>query len=261
MAGAGPTRTDVPREKFHYDWHWQWDYGNGDIGNQGVHEMDKARWGLGKTTMPKSVFSIGGRFGYQDDGQTPNTEICYFDYGDAELIFEVRGLETGDLKGAKVGNIFYGSDGYAVSNSYSSGTIFDLKGQKVTSFEGGANHIENFLNAIRSRKHTDLTADIQEGHLSAALGHLGNISYRMGSDLPLGKKPPQSLKNKNVEESFGRFTQHLADNKVPLDKMKYRLGRDLTIDPAKETFTNGSRSAVAQLARDPRKGFAVPEKA
>jgi predicted dehydrogenase len=259
--GPAPKRADVPREKFHYDWHWQWDYGNGDLGNQGVHEMDKARWGLGKTTLPTSVFSVGGRFGYQDDGTTPNTEICFFDYGDAELIFEVRGLETKDLQGAKVGNIFYGSEGYAVSNSYSSGTLFDLKGEKIAHFQGSSDHFTNFLNACRSRKHTDLSADIQEGHLSAALCHLGNISYRMGNDLPLGKKPPRSLKNKNVEETFGRFTQHLADNKIPLDKTRYRLGRDLTIDPAKETFSNGSRAANAQLARDPRKGFAVPSRA
>jgi len=258
--GPAPGRKDVPRQKFHYDWHWQWDYGNGDLGNQGVHEMDKARWGLGKTTLPRAVFSLGGRFGYEDDGQTPNTEICFFDYGDSELIFEVRGLETGDLKGAKVGNIFYGSEGYAVSNSYSSGTLFDLKGEKIAHFQGSADHFENFLAACRSRKHTDLTADIQEGHLSAALCHLGNISYRMGSDLPLTKKPPQAVKSKSAEEAFGRFTQHLTENKVSLEKVKYRLGRDLTVDPVKETFTNGSRSAIAQLAREPRKGFAVPDK-
>src|SRR5687768_16590125 len=99
--------------------------------------------------------------------------------------------------------------------------------------------------------HAGLAAETGWGHRSADLCHLGNISYRMGSDIPLGKKPPQSLKNKNAEEAFGRFTEHLADNKLPLDKGKYRLGRDLTIDPVKETFTNGSRAANAQLARAP----------
>jgi predicted dehydrogenase len=259
--GPAPMRADVPRQKFHYDWHWQWDYGNGDLGNQGVHEMDKARWGLGKTTFPKSVVALGGRFGYEDDGETPNTQLCFFDYGDAQLVFEVRGLETADLKGAKVGNIFYGSDGYGVSSNYSSGTLFDLKGEKIAHFDGSADHFGNFLKAVRSRQPADLTADIEEGHQSAALCHLANISYRMGTNLPLSKKPPLVLKNKNAEEAFSRTLQHLTDNNVPLDKTSFRLGRELTVDPAKETFTNGSREANALLARDYRKGFAVPQKA
>jgi predicted dehydrogenase len=259
--GPAPARKDVPRSKFHYDWHWQWDYGNGDIGNQGVHEMDKARWGLGKSSLPHSVVGFGGRFGYDDDGQTPNTEVCLFDYGDSQLIFEVRGLPTVDLKGAKVGNIFYGSDGYAVSTNYSSGTIFDLKGQKVTSFEGGANHFENFLNAVRSRKVSDLSADIEEGHVSAALCHLGNISYRLGSPQLASKKPGYLLKSKEAQETYARFEQHLTDSHVALDKTPIRFGRELTVDPKNETFTNGSKDANTLLAREARKGFAVPSKA
>src|SRR5262249_28341276 len=82
----------VMRKQFHYDWHWQWDYGNGDLGNQGIHQMDIARWALGKHEMPKSVMGLGGRFGYIDDGETPNTELVFMDYGDTHLIFEVRGL-------------------------------------------------------------------------------------------------------------------------------------------------------------------------
>src|SRR5256885_10195193 len=109
------------RAKLHYDWHWTWDYGNGDLGNQGIHEMDKARWGLGKSELPRSVVSIGGRFGYVDDGETANTQLCVFAYGDRELIFEVRGLPTGSpypnakdeaKPGNYVGNIWYCTDGY-----------------------------------------------------------------------------------------------------------------------------------------------------
>src|SRR5262249_34593770 len=107
---CGPAPVIPPRRngKFgtvHYDWHWIWAYGNGDLGNQGIHEMDKARWGLNRNELPRSVMSLGGRFGYVDDGQTANTQLCVFDYGDAELIFEVRGLPTKDLHGAKVGNL------------------------------------------------------------------------------------------------------------------------------------------------------------
>jgi predicted dehydrogenase len=258
--GPAPARKDVPRQRLHYDWHWQWDYGGGDIANQGAHEIDKARWGLGKRTLPNAVIGLGGRFGYDDDGQTANTEVTVYDYGDSQLVFEVRGLPTDGLLGAKVGNIFYGSDGYAVSTNYSSGTIFDLKGNKVSHFSGGADHIGNFIQAVRSRKHTDLTCDIEEGHLSAALCHLGNISYRLGKPQPLGTKPT-GLGGKDTEEAFGRFEKHLADNGIPVDKGQYRLGPRLTIDPAKETFTGADKDAVSLLSRDYRDGFKVPDRA
>ena len=104
MVRPGPA--EMPHRKtgngtVHYDWHWIWDYGNGDLGNQGVHEMDKARWGLGKTTLPNSVVSLGGRFGYIDDGETANTQLCVFDYGDREA--DLRGPRPADqgLQGAR----------------------------------------------------------------------------------------------------------------------------------------------------------------
>ena len=103
--------------RFHYNWHWFWDTGNGDIGNQGVHEMDIARWGLGKTSLPKRFFSTGAKFVYDDDQETPNTQIATFDYGDCQMVFEVRGLLTGGegsiaLDGGNfIGNLFFGSDG------------------------------------------------------------------------------------------------------------------------------------------------------
>ena len=95
---CGPAaKTPLMREKLHYDWHWVWNTGNGDLGNQGIHQMDLARWGLGKNELPRSAISIGGRFGYIDDGETANTQIIAMDYGDSELIFEVRGLPTKGL--------------------------------------------------------------------------------------------------------------------------------------------------------------------
>ena len=260
--GPAPARADVPRAKLHYDWHWQWDYGNGDIGNQGSHEIDKARWGLGKTTLPRGVVSIGGRFGYDDDGETPNTQVCFYDYGDAQLVFEVRGLKTGDYLGAKVGNIFHGTEGYAVSTSYSSGTIFDKDGNKVHHFSGGADHIGNFIAAVRSRRHTDLSCDIEEGHLSAALCHLGNISYRLGANQPPGSKPAALAQIAGAEEALARFEKHLSDNGVAPTTAAIRLGRALTVDPQRETFTNGTPpEANALLSREYRQGFVVPQRA
>jgi predicted dehydrogenase len=90
---CGPApKGPLMRQQLHYDWHWVWPTGNGDIGNQGVHEVDLCRWALGQTGFPPRVFSLGGRFGYDDDGETPNTQILVYDYSPAPILFEVRGL-------------------------------------------------------------------------------------------------------------------------------------------------------------------------
>src|SRR5437868_2913743 len=148
--GPAPKRAFNPN-RFHYQWHWNWDYGNGDLGNQGIHQMDVARWGLNKPGLPKTALGLGGRFGYEDDGQTPNTELVFLDYGDSQLIFEVRGLKTPELKvhdtdkGAKVGNIFYGSEGYVILTSYTGGAAYDRDGKLVTTFSGDGDHYRNFI--------------------------------------------------------------------------------------------------------------------
>ncbi|MDQ2900461.1 MAG: Gfo/Idh/MocA family oxidoreductase [Acidobacteriota bacterium] len=179
--------------RFHYNWHWFWDTGNGDIGNQGIHEMDIARWGLGKIGHPKSAVSTGGKYIYDDDQQTPNTQIATFDYGDAEIVFEVRGLITGGessvggTDGYPVGNLFFGSDGYMAMD----GKGFQIyKGEKrelaqemkyvKTPGSDTAPHMANFQKAMRSRNYRDLHGDILEGHVSAALVHMANTSYRLG---------------------------------------------------------------------------------
>ena len=119
--GPAPERPFNPN-RFHYNWHWHWDYGNGDLGNQGIHQMDLARWGLGKTEFPKAVMASGGRFGYSDDGQTPNTLHVGFEFDDCELQFEVRGLLTNDEAKVKVGDIFYGTEGMLAITSYTTGS-------------------------------------------------------------------------------------------------------------------------------------------
>jgi predicted dehydrogenase len=263
---CGPAPYKLPHRKtkfgtVHYDWHWIWDYGNGDLGNQGIHEMDKARWGLGKMTLPKSVMSVGGRFGYVDDGETANTQICVFEYGDSELIFEVRGLDTKDLKGAKVGNIYYGDKGIMVCPSYSGGVVYDLDGKVVQKFTGGGDqtHFDNFVEAVRARKPEMLNGHILEGHLSSALCHLGNISYRLGTLVPFSKGSQAFGDDKEAAETFTRMVDHLRDNKVPLDQTEYHLGRKLMIEPKTESFVK-DKEADAMLFREYRKGFEVPDK-
>jgi len=181
------------KNRFLYNWHWFWDTGNGDIGNQGVHEMDIARWGLG-VGLPNSVVASGGKYIYDDDQQTPNTLVARLDYGDKEIVFEVRGLPTGgeaDLyvgnDGNCVGNLFYGSDGWMALDSQGYRVYKGDPPKLVTTakFEEPEEtdthpHVANFIGAVRSRKREDLHADVETGVISADLCHLANISYRLG---------------------------------------------------------------------------------
>jgi predicted dehydrogenase len=267
---CGPAPVIPPRRNtkdygtVHYHWHWIWAYGNGDLGNQGIHEMDKARWGLNKNELPKSVLSLGGRFGYIDDGETANTQLCLFDYGDSELIFEVRGLRTNDYKGAKVGNIFFGTEGIVVCPNYSSGILLDPQGKKIQEFttpkgEGEESHFGNFVKAVRSRKKEDLRADIEEGHLSSALCHLGNISYRLGKETAMSAVK-DFTDNKDALEAFERMRQHLVDNNVDLDKAIGHVGPLLHLDPKAERFAGNNTAANQMLTREYRQGFEVPAK-
>ncbi len=206
--------------RYRYNWHWFWDTGNGDIGNQGVHEMDIARWGLGNPMWPKSVVSTGGKFAYIDDQETPNTQLASFDYGDKELVFEVRGLPTGGEGGIPkgggnyVGNLFYGPDGWMAVD----GSGFQVyKGEKTepemsvkkTPGSDTAPHMANFLAACKSRTQADLHAPIAVGAMSADLCHLANISYRTGRKL-------------TVDAAGARFTGDGAAEANPLLTRKYR---------------------------------------
>jgi len=195
----GPAAEHPYNENRHrYNWHWFWDTGNGDIGNQGIHELDFARWGLNKAGNPKTVFSSGAKYVYDDDQETPNTQIAIYDYGDCEMVFEVRGLQSGgesemELRGENfIGNLFYGSDGYMVVED-SGFKVFlgdkRVRGESMKVVEGkddeNTAHVTNFLNAVRTRRTEDLVADIHEGAISADLVHLANISYRTGRKLIL----------------------------------------------------------------------------
>ncbi|HVY71398.1 MAG TPA: Gfo/Idh/MocA family oxidoreductase, partial [Verrucomicrobiae bacterium] len=263
---CGPAPMDpLRRARLHYDWHWIWNYGCGDLGNQGIHQMDIARWYLGEQQLSARVFSLGGRFGYEDDGETPNTQIVWHDFPTAPLIFEVRGLsekkgakDMDKYKGGSVAVIIHCEGGYVLIPNYSSATAFDKQGMEIKKWSGATDHYENFINAVRSRKHTDLHADILEGHLSSALCHTGNISYRLGA-----RKSPDEIRekiqsHKGAEESLGRMREHLAANEVNLGQTPPILGEFLEMDPATERFTN-NREADALLIRHYRRPFVVPQ--
>jgi predicted dehydrogenase len=260
---SGPAQIlPLTRKNLHYDWHWIWAYGNGDLGNQGIHQMDIARWGLGVNALSNSVCSYGGRLSYEDAGETANTQVVVHDYDKQSLVFEVRGLKTDDYMGAKVGVIFEGTDGYAVSPSYEGGSVFDRDGKKVVDFKEGEDkyHFANFLKAVRSRKLADLNADIEEGHLSSALCHTGNISYRLGTQMSpdeLDKQIATLQTTDNAKDTLARTLAHLKDNGVDMAGTRLQVGPVLKCDPQAENFP-GNDAANAQLTRDYRAPFVVP---
>ena len=264
---SGPAaKLPLMRKKLHYDWHWVWNTGCGDLGNQGIHQMDIARWFLGVNELSPRVLSVGGRLGYVDDGETANTQMIYHDYARAPLIFEVRGLpaKTGEkkmdsYKGAGVGVIIECENGYVVVPDYHKATVFDKEGQQIKQFTGGEDHYANFIKAVHSRKTSDLNADILEGHLSSGLCHTGNISYRLGA-----QKSPDEIReaiqgDKGASETFGRMAEHLAANGVDITKDKVTLGVPLKMDPKTEKFV-GNAQATTMLTREYRAPFIVPEK-
>ena len=170
------------RDIVHYNWHWNWEFGNGDVGNQGIHETDMCMWGLG-VGLPEKITAMGGKFLFDDAKETPETLCSVYHYPkEGKLIeFEVRPWCTNLEDGAGVGNIFYGSEGYLVIKGYDKYEIF--LGQKRTpgpSREKGGDHFENFIACVRSRDASKLNAPVETAHMASALAHLGNISYRLG---------------------------------------------------------------------------------
>jgi predicted dehydrogenase len=275
------------RTNFHYDWHWQWETGNGDMVAQGNHQLDIGRRLLGDPGHPARVFTVGGRFGYDDDGQTPNTFIVHYDYP-TPFIFEVRGLPTktdemsakgviaGGLGtadrlaasmdkylGLNVGNIAHCEGGYLAipATNYSLAQAFDRDGKLVREFHGFGNHHANFIDAMRSRRESDLKGPLLQGHLSSALVHLANISYRTGRAMKPGDIRDQlAARSTPLAEPLTRFTQHLAANDVDLAQTPATFGAPLTFDAATEKFTGENSAAANPLrSREYRAPWIVPQ--
>jgi predicted dehydrogenase len=206
--GPAPQRP-FSRNRFHYNWHWQWPYGDGDIGNQGVHQLDIARWGLGIDTHPVKVTAMGGHVMFDDDQETPNLLHSMYEYspeatgGKAKLLqFEVRHWITnhegqiGKGPDNTVGVIFYGSEGYLVVDSYESWhTVLGRNREPGPSAAVGGDHYQNFIDAVRARDRSRLHCDIEEGHKSTVLGHLANISYRVGQSLQFDPETERFIGN------------------------------------------------------------------
>ncbi len=264
---CGPApKEPLMRKRLHYDGHWVWPTGNGDLGNQGIHQMDISRWILGEAELSPRVWSFGGRLGYVDDGTTPNTQVIFHDYPKAPLIFEVRGLPSGadskdmdKYRGASIGVVVDCEGGYMVVPDYAGATFYDKEGTEIKKFRGSSSHFANFVKTVRSRKREDQNAEILEGHISSALCHTGNISYRLGKTQSPEEIREAVKSNSDMAEALGRMEQHLAANNVDLRKTPAMLGVVLKMDPKKEIFI-GNSMANKLLTREYRKPFVVPNK-
>jgi len=199
--GPAPWRP-FNENRFHYNWHWFWDTGNGETGNNGPHYTDLARWALRKYEHPHKIQSMGGYYAFNSEQETPNTQVSCMEYADGKIVqLEVRGLYTNLDTDFKMGMLFFGSEGWMKLKGEGEqwATFYGRKNEPGPSMSpednsshadamkirgsGGAPHFENFIRAVRSRKRTDLTAEVLEGHLSASMCHLCNIAYRTGRTL------------------------------------------------------------------------------
>lgn len=255
---TGPASLEpLMRSRLHYDWHWVWSTGTGELGNNGIYPLNAVRLALGQKTLPRRVLSLGGRFTFNDDAQTPNSQLALFEYDPGPLvIFELRNLPS--EKGPKTIGKRMKCQGGESSFPRPLGDPGDTGG-----FRAHKGHLYNFISAVRSRKVSDLRADILEGHLSTAMVHMANTSYRLGAQHS-PDEVREAIKDRGSEavETFGRFQEHLLANGVDFSKSKVVLGPWLEMDPKREQFVGSSHVATRanQLLRGHyRKPFVVPE--
>ena len=255
---TGPASKEKYHENLvHYNWHWFWNYGNGDIGNQGVHQMDIARWMIPGAVWPKKIICLGGRFGYKDQAETANTQLAIFDYGESLLVFDVRGLEGKTNMG--VSNHVYFDQNAKQTNVQSRETHGIKNIKDPLADRGDVDIFENFIQAVRSRKEVDLDAHVYEGHVSSGLCHLANVSYRLGEKTSFRKKTKPFGNNPKASEYFERMQEHLKDNGLKLEETDYIVGRTLAFDASTESI-KGDEEANQLLSRQYRPPYVIPDK-
>jgi predicted dehydrogenase len=268
--GPAPLRP-LMRKNLHYDWHWDFATGNGDVGNQGIHQMDIARWAIGERTLAPLTLSIGGRLGYVDDGNTPNTQVVYHAYSKVPLVFEVRGLpkdkaaQTTDWGGGmdrfhetSIGVVVHCEGGTLVVPDYTQAIAIDPTGKEIQRWQGASDHMANFVAAVKSRKSEDLHADIEEGHVSSALCHVGNVSHLLGAKAGREEILHMLAEHPVASEAVERMLAHLDANGVDLATERLTAGAWLRVDTEHERFVQNE--AADRLARGTyRAPFVVPE--
>lgn len=270
---CGPApKTPLMRKHLHYEWHWVWPTGNGEMGNNGVHLIDICRWGLGYADPPPRAISIGGRFAFDDAGETPNVHIGFFDYQPAPIICEIRNVQAdkkkslGTFRNTNRGIVIVCEGGW-FAGDYTGGAAYDRDGKLIKEFKEGrkageleAAHLANFLEAVRSRKAEALFAEAQVGHVSTACCHMANISHRLGRQMP-----PEAIRetikgNSALTDTFERCRHYLREQGVNLDATPATLGPSVTWDAKREQFVGEWAAEANRLCRrEYRQPFVVPQ--
>jgi predicted dehydrogenase len=271
---CGPApKTPLRRKQLHYEWHWFWDTGNGEMGNNGIHVIDISRWALGQNQPPPRALSIGGRLAFNDGGETANTHIALFDYQPAPLICEVRNVRAskspdamGKFRNQNRGIVIDCEGGYFAGDA-SSGAFFDKTGKKVKDFAEENKslgletaHLANFFAAVRSRKANELAAEAMVGHHSTACCHMANVSHRLGQSAR-----PEVIREKiqgspQLTDAFERCREYLRENEVNLETTPAMLGPWVTFDPKQERFVQDHADEANALSRrEYRRPFVVPK--
>jgi predicted dehydrogenase len=271
---CGPTsKTPLMRKQLNYEWHWFWGTGNGEMGNNGIHVIDVCRWALGQNQPPPRAMSIGGRFGFNDCGETANTQVALFDYQPAPLICEIRNVSVGNGKASmgkfrnRSGGVVIDCEGGYFAGDATGGALFDKEGKQIKVFADGGGpraletaHLSNFVAAVRSRTASDLAAEGLQGHLSAACCHMANISHRLGK-----QSPPEAILatlegNRELTGAFERCREYLRENRVDLGATPATLGPWVTFDPKQDRFVQDFAGDANELSRRQyRAPFVVPE--
>lgn len=269
--GPAPMKP-LMRRNLHYDWHWDTDTGNGDIGNQGIHQMDICRWAIGALSMPQRVGSIGGRLGYRDDGNTPNTQVALLEYGTIPLLFEVRGLPkdldsqqrnwNGSMDtymGQRIAAVIHCEGGaLVVPTGARDCWAVDADGRRIESWSESADHFANFITAVRSRNSAELNADIIECVRSSNLCHLASISHALGAPGSAADAMQAAGDHAAYGEAVDRMINHLHANAVDIDAATLSIGPMLEIDPAHDRFAHDD-AANALMSRVERAPYTFPE--
>ena len=261
----GPAKVDEYHGNYvHYNWHWFWKTGNGDLNNQGTHELDVARWAIDPDqTHPVRVMAIGGRFQWKDQGETPNSMFAAAEYPNGQWVFfNVRNVNYKDYE-RQVENEYYFEDGGKIIGGryYPKGST---EGEKVSVPSGevtpGGNWA-SFVAACRAGNPMMANGNMREAHLSCVLGHLMNNSYRLGEQAPFNKKAGRFGDDKDAHEHFMKLHAILEDGcGIPVDEAKYTVGPRLAFDPETERCSGPRSEEANELLRDPnRRGFRIPD--
>jgi predicted dehydrogenase len=267
----GPAQDEpMYRKQFHYDWHWMWNTGSGEMGNWGVHILDDIRNILSdRCTLPPRILAGGGRVAWDDAGETPNVHVVYFDTGVVPVIFSLSNLPR---KPGMSGSPAYRSiqSGYVIQfeNGYyaggrGGGASFDNAGKKIAAFkgDGGEAHAKNFIDAVRSRDYKSLNGEIEQIHYSSSWCHLANIAFRLGGQYGTEQALAAAKDFAPWKELVEGFETHLTANEIDPAKAGLKLSTMLSLDPKTEQFTGPTATPRAQelLRRVYRKPYIVPD--